>query len=239
MLNVWYLCHSGFAVETDRYFFVFDYWKDSPRGGLSSGVVNPHDLVGTGKPVVVLVSHHHPDHFNAVIFDWKRMAPDIVLVLADDIPLPSDVNALVMGPGETLRAAGLTIRTLASNDEGVAFLLELDRLRIFHAGDLNWWHWESEPDDWNNTMAARYKTEINKLRGLAIDLAFVPVDPRLGAHAALGVDYLMRTLNVRAAIPMHFWQQEKALEEILNDPSRAVYRQKILLLKTRGQCVSL
>ena len=32
---VWYLYHSGVAVETEKSFLVFDYWRDTPAGGLA------------------------------------------------------------------------------------------------------------------------------------------------------------------------------------------------------------
>ena len=42
---------------------------------------------------------------------------------------------------------GAEIRTLRSTDEGVAFVVHYAGKTIYHAGDLNWWHWEGEPDE--------------------------------------------------------------------------------------------
>ncbi|MDR2909396.1 MAG: MBL fold metallo-hydrolase [Oscillospiraceae bacterium] len=240
MLHVWYLCHSGFAVETDRHFLVFDYWKDTPQGGsLATGTVNPGDLAGTGKRVVVFVSHRHPDHFNPVIFDWKRQNPQIELILSDDIPLPGDIEAHMMSPDRIERIAGLNVQTLSSNDEGVAFVVEDAKKRIFHAGDLNWWHWESEPDAWNDEMKRLYIDEISRLEGLSIDLAFFPADPRLGRMALAGLDYLMRNVTVKSVIPMHFWQGERVVETLVEGPACKDYRDRIRLLTARGQHISL
>ena len=57
------------------------------------------------------------------------------------------------------------------------------RDRVYHAGDLNWWHWEGESEEWNRKMAEDYRAEIDTLAGERIDLAFLPVDGRLGAAA--------------------------------------------------------
>lgn len=46
-MQVTYLYHSGFAVDTGDNFLIFDYYRDLPRGaGLSKGVVRPADLAG-------------------------------------------------------------------------------------------------------------------------------------------------------------------------------------------------
>jgi L-ascorbate metabolism protein UlaG (beta-lactamase superfamily) len=76
-------------------------------------------------------------------------------------------------------------------------------LKLYHAGDLNWWHWAGEPDNENEAMAAAYKAEIDKLRGETFDIAFVPVDPRLGKEYLWGLDYFMRRAAARAVFPMH------------------------------------
>ena len=66
-MDIWYLEHSGFAVQTAGHLFIFDYYKDEPRGcGLAKGVVDPREIAGLDT--VVLVSHRHPDHYNPKIF---------------------------------------------------------------------------------------------------------------------------------------------------------------------------
>lgn len=68
------------------------------------------------------------------------------------------------------------ITTFASTDIGVAYLLETDGLRIYHAGDLNWWHWEGE-DEFNRDQERRYQHQMQllaqELDGEPLDLACV------------------------------------------------------------------
>ncbi len=97
-MKVWYLYHSGYAVETDECLLVFDYWQDTPIGdgrGLENGVFDPvHWLTkavhnsedGFIPPVIVFSSHKHGDHFNPEILAWQNTIPTIRYVLSQDIP---------------------------------------------------------------------------------------------------------------------------------------------------------
>lgn len=91
----------------------------------------------------------------------------------------------------------LIVETFHSTDEGVAFWLSCEGKEIYHAGDLNNWWWEGEDMAWNRNMAASYKQEMKKLSGRTADLAFIPVDPRLGQwfYLALPVLWSRRTQN--------------------------------------------
>jgi len=82
--TVWYLGHCGFAVRTARHLLIFDYQerRDGPqprtRGGaigLDTGWVDPAAIAR--DKVRVFVSHSHEDHFDPVIFGWRKAVPDI------------------------------------------------------------------------------------------------------------------------------------------------------------------
>jgi L-ascorbate metabolism protein UlaG (beta-lactamase superfamily) len=111
---------------------------------------------------------------------------------------------------------------------------------VYHAGDLNWWHWEGEDPKWNAEMAEDYKKEIDKLKGIYIDIAFVPVDPRLGGSLLLGLDHLMRTAGVGLAVPMHYGSlRSAAARAISTSPLTVGYRQKVIPPMCRGQQVTV
>lgn len=234
--RIWYLYHSGFAVQTAEHFLVFDYWKQRPKGkGLESGVIDPTALIG--RDVIVFASHSHSDHYNREILSWGKTITKLRLVLSNDIPAAS--GALMVGPGEKLSQADFKLETLASNDEGVAFVVDIDGLCIYHAGDLNWWHWEGEPDDYNDGMAASYKSQISLLRGRQIDLAFVPVDPRLENQYAWGLNYFMETVDAKWAVPMHFGNDTSIIDRLMQDDASTTYRDRIIQLKNRGDTVDI
>ena len=234
--RIWYLYNSGFAVQTAGHFLIFDYYKRSPKGkGLESGVIDPAAI--STHDVLVFVSHKHGDHYNREILDWGKMIPRLRLVLSNDIAKVP--GALMVGPGEKLSHHDFKLETLASNDEGVAFVIEIDGLCIYHGGDLNWWHWDGEPDDYNEGMAASYKSQISLLRGKSIDLAFVPVDPRLEKQYAWGINYFMQSLNVRWAVPMHFGCDVSVVERLLRDRDSESYRHRIIKLTDRGATANI
>ena len=229
--KVWYLYHSGFAVQTAKHFLIFDYWKQRPKGeGLDSGVIDPAAL--SEQDVIVFVSHSHGDHFNRNIFNWKADIPKLRFVLSDDIKAVP--GALMIGPGKTEQQKDFRIETLKSNDEGVAFIVDIDDMRIYHAGDLNWWHWEGEPDQDNADMAASYKSQVALIGDRHIDLAFVPVDPRLEMQYAWSIDYFIKTVDVKWVVPMHFGNDAAIVDRLLRDEVSAGYRDKILGLSVRG-----
>ncbi len=51
---------------------------------------------------------------------------------------------------------------------------------FFHSGDLNWWHWSDFTPEQQKQEEEQFKNQIELIRDLNIDVAFVPLDPRLG-----------------------------------------------------------
>ena len=111
-----------------------------------------------------------------------------------------------MGGGEAVSPLpGVRVEALPSTDEGVAFLVTADGTAVFHAGDLNWWHWEGETEGWNRNMEVNFKRYAEPLRGRRIDLAMLPLDPRLGDDGFRGPAYFLELADIRRFLPMHQW----------------------------------
>ena len=131
-MKVTYLHHSGFSVETETKVLLFDYYTEGARKAYFDPAAYPE------KDIFVFVSHAHEDHYDRRILDWGKH-PNVKYVLH------LGVRTTVDFAGETLRVnaheehtfGGISIRTLQSNDEGVAFLVKADGKTIYHAGDLN------------------------------------------------------------------------------------------------------
>ena len=96
------------------------------------------------------------------------------------------------------------MKTFGSTDEGLSYLLEVDGKKIFHAGDLNWWHWEGETDQEKEAAQKMFFKEIDILKGSEIDIAFFPVDPRLEDAYYYGGKYFIEEVCPKVFIPMHF-----------------------------------
>lgn len=237
--EIWYLFHSGFAIRTARYFLIFDYFPgpDSPlEGNLEQGLLSLEMM--REKQVVLFASHRHPDHFDKRVLTWRKQIPGIRYVLSDDIRLRGEQDAsdiLWVHFGNTYHWEGLSLRTLHSTDEGVAFLLEADGLTVYHAGDLNWWHWEEESDHYNKSMAGQYRKEIDSLSGLPIDLAFVPLDPRLQNAYRFGMEYFLKKVRPGMVFPMHFGDDFSVFQQLRRDAEADGWKNQVTELTHRGQ----
>ncbi|MCU6746787.1 MULTISPECIES: MBL fold metallo-hydrolase [Lachnospiraceae] len=227
MMKVLYLAHSGFLVEMETAYFLFDYYKgELPK-------------IDTKKEFYVFASHAHYDHFQKEIFILQETIPKIQYILSADIQVNEKGNILFVNPGEQRRIGRLRIETLRSTDEGVAFLLHYAGKTIYHAGDLNWWHWEGETQKYNTQMRRSYQQEINKLQKEKIDVAFVPVDPRLGEQYCLGLDCFMKRTDTKVVFPMHFWEKYDIFHRLSLEQCTKEYLDKIQIIEKEGQIFSL
>lgn len=226
-MKVTYIYHSSFAVELEKSTLIFDYYG---KGDLPERPA--------GKQVYFLNSHSHPDHFSKKIFDLREQFGGAEYVLAREIRLKQEekqewIHSLK--PEAEVQIGELRIRTLKSTDLGVAFVVETEGKRIYHAGDLNWWHWEGEDKAWNNNMAANYKREINELDGCEMDAAFVPLDGRLEGAYYWGMKYFLEHVSVKAVFPMHCWEKYEICRNVQDEPSMQGLLEHFYPIEYEGQ----
>jgi len=131
------------------------------------------------------------------------------------------------------------VKSLRSTDEGVAFLVRCEDRIIYHAGDLNWWHWEEEDDAYNRMMRGDYQKEIETLAGEKIDLAFVVLDPRQEEQFYWGFDWYMRHTDTKIVFPMHMWKQYEVQDRLIGMEVSEPYREKIMRIREMGQVFEL
>lgn len=205
-IKINYLYNSGFVVETKNHLLVFDYYLDTKKEckrNIENGFLGSNELTTT-KTILVFCSHSHPDHFNSVIFSWKDFNNNISYILSSDIKEKKSNNIHYMSPYNTLKLGNTHIETFGSTDLGVSFLVNVDGISIFHAGDLNWWDWFDESNEYNLNMEKDFKSEISKIKLNNIDVAFFPIDPRLKQSYYLGGEYFIKETKPKMFIPMHF-----------------------------------
>ena len=236
MIHITFLGHSGFFVETEGFCLLFDW---------SQGELPPLPA----KPLLVFASHRHQDHFLPRIFTLDDAVRNVTFFLGSDLQLTdsrrqrwnvSDEtcrHCRVMQGGDVIDFPGVTVKALPSTDEGVAFLVSCDGKTIYHAGDLNWWHWEGEDPTWNRNMEADFKRYIEPLRGQHIDLAFAPLDHRQENAADWGFRYLLELADVARIVPMHQWGNPAPTRDFCKAyPTQAPL---ILPMETPGQSAKL
>lgn len=128
--------------------------------------------------------------------------------------------------GEMLH--GIRVQTLNSTDAGVAFVVDAEGERIYHAGDLNWWSWEGETKEDELRMEQDFKREIGKLAGSRFTIACLPLDGRQGERFAWGFDWFLRHVETAYAYPMHYWEDENVVSRLFSLPCSEPYRDKIV-----------
>ncbi|MBR4862995.1 MAG: MBL fold metallo-hydrolase [Oscillospiraceae bacterium] len=214
-MKVTYIHHSGFLVETKRFYYLFDY---------ESGALPAMDRK---KPIFVLSSHSHADHYNPETFSLLSAMgmQQVQAVLSDDIAVPAGVNTLQVAPGkEYTLGEKQRLTTFLSTDLGVAFLLEDDGALIYHAGDLNDWVWDEETPEYNRQMTENYHRQIallaETLQHRVIDTAFVVLDPRQEADYDRGLLHFLAYIPVKAVYPMHYWDDPGIIDKFIKQHPR-------------------
>jgi len=198
-LQITYLLNSGFLVRRGRWAVVFDDYLD-PAGAVDAALPQVDELY-------IFATHAHFDHFNVDIKKYAAAATQYFL--SSDIRHTKRVRELPADKIHFLKTYdayeddSIKITSFDSTDTGTSFLIEKDGWRIFHAGDFNWWHWAEDTEE--NIKFARngFMKQMKRLDGMEADVAFFPVDGRLGEARDWGAKEFCRRTNVKALVTMH------------------------------------
>ena len=203
--------HSGFSIAGEHTLLVFDYWRGE-RGELTPELqLTPEKLRAYDK-VFVFISHEHIDHLDPVVFTWNE-AGNVSWIVSSDMPVGT--RGKRMAPGDTVRLSDeVTVTAFDSTDLGVSFLVDFKGLQVFHAGDLNFWHWRDESTMKEIEEAdAEFRKAIAPICGRPVDLAFFPLDPRQGSMFEAGANFFILSVKPRILIPMHYFHRAEVAME--------------------------
>lgn len=233
-MKVTYIYHSGFLLETESCYYLFDCFR---------GALPPMD---PAKPIVVLASHGHGDHYAPSVFSGlaDMGMEHITAVLSRDIPAaaePEKVSCLRVSPQERYTLPqGQSLVTFRSTDLGVAFLIEDGGQLFYHAGDLNDWVWVGETEAYNRQMTADYRKQIDllaaELGGRSLTAAFVVLDPRQEQDYARGLLYFLQNIPCDRVYPMHYWGQPEIMGRFLREYPQ--YENRIVLTESIEETTS-
>lgn len=214
ILNYKYIYHSCFILELESYILIFDYYKnpDDKEDCLNEVFSSKKNF---NKKILVFSSHSHYDHFNPEILEWSKKHCNISYILSSDIYENNSIilkdNYFIARENEKISFnSNIEIFSFGSTDLGVSFLVKVNNNLIFHAGDLNWWNWgDEDTEEEALEMENNFKRIISNIENTTkklgnIDIAFFPIDPRLGVHSKDGADYFTQILNPKNLVPMHF-----------------------------------
>jgi len=226
---IWYLGTSGWAIKTKSKLLIFDYHVFGPQADeplLVNGHINPKEI--KDQDVYVFVTHEHNDHFHPSIFDWKKSIDGIEYILGFTPEKASE--AAILLPREMKTIDGMEVSTIASTDAGVGFLVKVDGLTIFHAGD----HACKQKD-----LKGPYTDEIDYLadKCSSVDLAFLPItgcgfnDPEAVKN---GIFYALEKLKPDVMFPMHVLGFEYMYQEFAHDAEKENTKTKFACAENKG-----
>lgn len=242
-MKITHIYHSAFTVEMQHCTLLFDWYKRSlPE-------------IPADKKLYVFCSHAHEDHYSPQIWDLQKTFKDVTYVMDEgigDAAKHPDADIVTVRPRQVYMLpeagtgpASLKVITLESTDMGVAFYIETEGKRIYHAGDLNVWFWNDEPMEDNIASEKKCREQMQFLAdcirkehpeagragqsGLPklLDVAFVPLDFRLEEHAPRCMASFMEILGAQYVFPMHYWGREAQVREYMKDERIGKYADRI------------
>lgn len=249
--SVTYLYHSGLLVKVGDAAMLFDYWRGEDDAFPEAARIDKSDFEGC-KRLLVFVSHAHPDHFDRDIYRFSGFAEDVCYIVSEDVmkAVLGDVQREARGRdngsaeralnlmhpmkcGDTLDRGGIRITAYESTDMGISFYAALGDLNIFHAGDLNLWHWREESTLPEIAAAENaYYAAVEPLTRLPVDIAMFPLDPRMGGLFDAGANHFIMAVKPRVFIPIH-WQNRAEVALDFARRGRTKYTEVLALTKPR------
>ena len=119
-------------------------------------------------------------------------------------------------------------------------LIHINKSLIFHAGDLNNWHWKGDASEEESLEAEQfYLAELTEIyrKYKVMDLVIFPVDPRMQKDYYLGAEQFIEKISTKYFTPMHFdyeYKEASAFKAIAQKNGA-----KFLEIKEKGQTFEL
>lgn len=196
-IAVTYLGGSGFLISLGETGMLFD----ASEHGVDKRLLPDKAQLAAFSKLYVFISHRHDDHFSPTVYDL--CGENAVYIVGYDLPQPH--RGVRMSPGDERGFGAVNVHAYGSTDEGVSFLITYAGITLFHAGDLNLWHWRDESSVTEIEAAEKaFYDCVAPIPKQQIDVAFFPVDPRQGSMYDAGAGYFVMTVKPRIFIPMHF-----------------------------------
>ncbi|MBR5970023.1 MAG: MBL fold metallo-hydrolase [Lachnospiraceae bacterium] len=266
-MKLTYIHHSGFLLETPACTLLFDYVEGAlPR--IPSGkplyvfVSHTHHDHYTKKIFGVAdtaLAQGATEVFYVLSDDVPRR----------DVPAALVPRCVFLKPHTEWQDGLICAETLVSNDTGVAFWISVpaeadasamdsadntafsgtsgdsasgkfhDALQIYFAGDLNAWNWDGDAEDM--ALIKIYHEELKRVDAVIFDLAFIPLDPRLGEERIQGITDFFDACGCEARViaPMHMWGQYDVVEKARALADKYPYMECLLPITREGEVFTL
>ncbi len=223
---VTYFYQSAFTVTLNKTLMVFSYRQTGLSQVAENQRLNDKDFQGFNN-ILVFVPNASAEHHDTAIYEWKRSFP-ITYILPQDAArsAPRAANVRVCREGDHFTVGHSEINVYGSTDTGLSYLVSAEGVNVFHAGDLNLWHWREE-----NTLREIGKAEalfyekVKQIPRDRIHICMFPLDPNLGGLYDAGANHLIMSLRPRVFFPMHFGSRA----EIANEYARRGFSRRTVI----------
>lgn len=245
-MKVVFIHHSCFLVEVDDKVLIFDWFAGNRVNGYQFGGVLPEYEPDT--PIYVFASHKHADHFDMDVLRLAEKYEKIHFILSKDCKMSPNflkkhgIDSAIKKKITYVAArakyeivGGVHVETLRSTDAGVAFYVQTNGAAFFHAGDLNDWSFEGADDLTKWKMRREFQAEIKQLANKEINIAFIPMDPRLGANQYNAMDYVLANTKAECVFPMHMWKDYSGIERYILRQDNPALAAKIISITDENQ----
>ena len=234
--QVVYIFHNCFVIHVGERTLLFDCPAPQYLPKRSAAALAPELR---GRDVTAFVSHSHTDHCHPDLASVCAGAAGARFVFSDDVaelyPQSVPPGALVLEPDQAAELDNICIETLASNDLGLAFLLEVDGLRVYHGGDLAAWVWDTASAAEQAFTAGFFSAALERIAARPVDIACTNVDRRL-PNLAGGPEFARR-VRPRLLVPMHAFGRTAWLADAA--PALAAGGSSVFLYRRPGDRVDL
>ena len=214
---VTFFYQSGFTAAVGKTLLIFSYWQEHVPQELR---LNDKDMRGFNI-IIVFVPRASIEHNDPAVWQISRGFPITYVAAGEAGPSVKDQTGVrLVRQGESLKVSNVQITAYGSTDAGVSFMVKVSGIHIFHAGDLNLWHWREQ-----NTLREITRSEeefyrvVSSINEDRIDICMFPVDPNLGGFYDAGANHFIMAKKPRLFFPMHFGQRG----EIAQDYARRMH----------------
>ncbi len=214
---VTFFYQSAFTVLMKKTLLIFSYRQTGLSQLAENQRLSEKDFLGFNN-ILVFVPNASAEHHDPAIYEWKPSFP-ITYILPQDAAktAPHAANIRVCREGDHFSVGHCDITVFGSTDAGLSYLASAEGVTVYHAGDLNLWHWREE-----NTLKeisrveALFYEKVSRLPRDRIDVALFPLDPHQGGLYDAGANHFIMAVRPRTFFPMHFG----ARAEIANEYAR-------------------
>ena len=80
-----------------------------------------------------------------------------------------------------------------------------------------------------------YRSQIKRIAGKNINIAFVPMDSRQKEHQFVGFDYFLKNTTAEYVFPMHMWQDYSGIQRYMRTLPERKLEERVVEISHENQ----